>query len=62
MPDEDQVNPLELVKAREEILRQIEILEAPARKVDLNPQLIAKLRAMLDEIDECLGSARSDQS
>ena len=44
----------ELIQARNDLQRQIEILQNPARARDRNPQLIAKLQAMLDEINECL--------
>lgn len=44
----------ELLKARADLLRQIEILKQPLYQRDSNPGLIAKLEAMVVEIDELL--------
>lgn len=52
---EDQPSRAELKDARDNIPRQLEIVENPARSIDRNPPLIAKLQAMLDEINALLG-------
>ena len=44
----------ELIDARENIKRQIEILQNPIRFYDTYPEGIAKLRATLAEIESCL--------
>lgn len=49
----------ELVVARDEIRAQIFVLESPMRFMDRNPQLIARLRGMLDEIEEALAATSS---
>jgi hypothetical protein len=46
----------ELTEARERVKQQLTILESPAR--NRNPQLIAKLRTMLSEIDETLAELK----
>jgi hypothetical protein len=47
----------ELLKAREQIKRQLELVENPLRFTDQNPQLAARLRAMLADINESLNDA-----
>ena len=49
----------ELLRAREDIERQYDIVRTPARSSDRNPPLEAKLRAMLTEIDERLAAMDS---
>lgn len=44
----------ELIQAREQIKRQIEILENPTRFYDGYPEGVAKLRATLAEIESSL--------
>jgi len=48
----------QLKRARADIRRQIETLQTPSRSYDqiLNADMIARLRAMLTEIDEQLGT------
>ncbi|HLY07654.1 MAG TPA: hypothetical protein VKR31_18045 [Rhizomicrobium sp.] len=62
MPKEPQgrTDRQELIEARERIKEQLAILENPMRAQDMNPQLIYRLRAMLEEIRECL--AETDQT
>jgi DNA-binding FadR family transcriptional regulator len=45
----------ELLEARARLLHQLEIARYPIRHP--NPQLIAKLRAMINEINDCLTDA-----
>jgi len=52
----------ELIQARNDLQRQIEILQSPMRGGDGNPPLIAKLRGMLDEINECLTDLESNSA
>ena len=52
---DDRPSRAELIEARDNIRRQLEIVEYPARSIDRSPQLIAKLQAMLDEINALLG-------
>ena len=47
----------ELIAARAQIARQLEILERPLRLTDEYPLMVAKLRTMLDEIDQCLAQS-----
>ena len=54
MADDDQATRAELIEAREQIKRQIEILENPIRSYDSYPQGVAKLKAALAEIESCL--------
>ena len=53
---DDEVTEDQLKRARADIQRQIETLQAPSRSIDriLNEGMIAQLRAMLTEIDEQL--------
>lgn len=44
----------ELVEARERLKEQLAIVANPIRGRDRNPYLIAKLKAMIDDINECL--------
>jgi hypothetical protein len=50
----------ELIRARNQIQRQIAIIHTPAITRDRNPALEAKLRAMVNEIDECLAALERD--
>ena len=54
MPMADDTTRAELLAARETLKRQIEVLENPMRRMDVYPQGIAKLRATLAEIEDCL--------
>lgn len=53
---DDDVTQDQLRRARADIQRQIEVLQTPSRSIDrvLNEGMIARLRAMLTEIDEQL--------
>jgi hypothetical protein len=59
---DDQPTREELVAARDDIERQLGFLESPIRALDLNPRLIAKLRALLAEYNDTLASWDSDHS
>ena len=50
----------ELIQARYDLQRQLDILETPMRS--RNPQMIAKLRGMIDEINECLADLESNSA
>ena len=56
MADESQEQPTreELVDAREHLTQQLLVLKNPLRWTDQNPELIAKLQGMIDDINECL--------
>ena len=54
MGDDDKATRSQLIEAREQIKRQIEILENPIRFSDRYPEGVAKLRATLAEIESCL--------
>jgi hypothetical protein len=58
MADEAQSSREELLEAREQIKRQLELVENPLRFTDQNPQLAARLRAMLADIDNSLNNAQ----
>jgi hypothetical protein len=62
MPEEPQEQPTreQLVEAREQLEAQIEILQNPARSSDRNPPLIARLRSLLNEINETLAARESN--
>ena len=45
---------IQLIDARDNLKRQIEILQSPMRFSDVYPEGIAKLRATLAEIESCL--------
>ena len=62
MPDEPDDDRKELVEARDRLCKQLEIVENPIRSWDYNPQLIAKLRAMLDEIDKALAEDEVEEN
>jgi hypothetical protein len=44
----------ELIAARDDLRRQLEIIRNPIRGGVRNPPLEAKLRSLIQEIDECL--------
>jgi hypothetical protein len=50
----------ELIRARDDLERQLGLVQNPLRPIDRNPQLEAKLRAMLAEIDDLLADEVSD--
>jgi len=54
MPEESDSDRKELIEARDRLRRQLDIVENPARSWDCNPQLVAKLRVMIDEIETAL--------
>jgi len=62
MADDAQSSRAELMKARERIKRQIEILQNPIRFYDQYPEGIAKLRATLAEIEKCLAEMGTTQT
>ena len=55
MSDQGEPTREELIAARDDILRQLETISHPAYYRDYNPVLAAKLKAMLDDLNECLG-------
>jgi hypothetical protein len=61
MIDESARDRAELMTARELLKRQLSIVANPMRASDYNPQLVERLEAMIEEIDDCLahlGGAR----
>jgi hypothetical protein len=50
----------ELIRARDDLERQLGLVQNPLRAIDRNPQLEAKLRAMLAEIGDLLAEEVSD--
>lgn len=58
MADEAPPSCKELLEAREQIERQLQLVENPLRFTDQNPQLAARLRAMLADINESLNDAQ----
>lgn len=59
---QDQSVREELLAARANVLRQIEILESPLRFYDQYPEGVAKLRATLAELDACLAKQEPDHA
>ena len=62
MADEVDADRKELLEARKRIGEQLWQVENPIRSLDANPQLAARLRAMLAEINECLGETGPDDA
>jgi hypothetical protein len=54
MSEPDQPSREELLRARSDIQVQLDIVEQPMKRGDYNPGLVAKLRSMLEDIDDCL--------
>jgi hypothetical protein len=52
----------ELLKAREDLQRDLERIANPANYRDRNPQLVEKLQTMLDEINDCLADRGADDA
>jgi hypothetical protein len=46
----------ELIAAREDLQRQLEIVRNPIRGMSQNPPHEAKLRSLMNEINECLAA------
>jgi hypothetical protein len=59
MPETDQPSREELLRARIDLQNQLDVVEQPIRGRDYNPGLVAKLRAMLKDIDDCLATMDS---
>jgi hypothetical protein len=61
MAHEPQEQPTreELIEARRNLTEQLSVLENPMRSWDRNPELIAKIQGMIDEINECLAGLDS---
>jgi len=57
--DEKPATREELIRAREDIQRQLDILRSPLR-FGRNRPLEARLEAMVKEIDACLAAMESD--
>jgi hypothetical protein len=58
--DESPPTREELTRARDDLQRQLEMVRHPARGADRSRPLEAKLRAMIDEIDQCLATMETD--
>jgi hypothetical protein len=54
MTGTDEPSREELLEAREQLQRQLAFVANPIRAIDRNPQLVAKLEAMIAEIEDCL--------
>jgi hypothetical protein len=50
----------ELLAAREQLIDQIALIEYPIRSSDRNPPLLARLKAMLAEINELLNRPNAE--
>jgi hypothetical protein len=59
MADDDPPTREELLKAREDIQQNLYLIENPIRGRNRNRPLVARLRGMLAEIDECLADLDS---
>jgi hypothetical protein len=57
---EDQPTREELIEARERLKEQLAIVANPMNRKDHNPQLEAKLRAMIDDITDCLAEPATE--
>jgi hypothetical protein len=60
MADNDIVTRETLIEARDRLREQIEIQRNPIRGYDRNPQLIAKLQAMLADVIQALNDTDGD--
>jgi hypothetical protein len=60
--DDDPPTREELIAAREDLERQLELICYPSRGMDRNPPLEAKLQSMLEEIDECLAAMDAEDA
>ena len=58
MSDDAPPTRAELIAARDRLKAQLAVLVQPIR--NRNPQLIARLRAMIDDIDACLAALDAD--
>jgi hypothetical protein len=52
----------ELIEARERLKEQLFLVANPIRGRDRNPQLAAKLQAMIDDIEYCLSEPVTDNA
>ena len=58
---EDQPTREELLEARERLKEQLAIVSNPINGKDYNPVLIARLQAMIDDLNDCLAEPVSTQ-
>jgi hypothetical protein len=56
MASDDAPTRGELLNAKADLQRQLEIVRDPAMARDRNPGLVAKLATMIAQIDECLSA------
>ncbi|MGH6876851.1 MAG: hypothetical protein ACREHV_05655 [Rhizomicrobium sp.] len=52
----------ELIRARDDLQRQLDTLRNPLRSRDRSPPLEARLTAMMKEIGECLAAMEPDNT
>jgi hypothetical protein len=52
----------ELLTARADLQAQLDIVSNPQMSRDLNPSLVAKLEAMIADIDACLADMKASGS
>ena len=63
MAEDDELPTREqLVQAREDLIRQLGYVEYPNDRKDLNPMLVAKLKAMIEEINQALADLGEDDA
>jgi hypothetical protein len=58
--DESPLMREELIRAREDLQRQLGMVRNPVRSADRSRPLESKLKAMLDEIEGCLAAMEAD--
>jgi hypothetical protein len=58
--DESPPTREELIRARDDLQRQLKMVRNPVRSADRSRPLEAKLQAMLDDIEECLAALEAD--
>jgi hypothetical protein len=58
--EDDTPTRRELLEARTDLQRQLDVIRNPVRARDYNTVLAAKLQAMIAEIEECLQSMGPD--
>ncbi len=62
MSEDDQPTRNELIEARDQLKEQLARVSSPMNGKDYNPQLVAKLEAMIAELDECLAEPVTDNA
>ena len=63
-PQENERSPMqeELIRALEDVRRQIALIDAPPMMMPRNRTLLARLKAMAKEIGECLEAMESEDA